>query len=82
MILVPKVFFSPKIRNDLNVFMGKFGSVWVSLKTLTCSSLLVNVTCNPNKQNSTEFWDQLAVNIGNAITKNEKIILLGDSNIN
>ena len=42
----------------------------------------MNVTYNPNKQNSTDFLDQLAINIDNAITKNEKIILLGDYNIN
>ena len=42
----------------------------------------MNVPYNPNKQNSTEFLDQLAINIENAITKNEKIILLGDYNIN
>ena len=81
MMLVPK-FFSPKIRNDLNLFTGNFESVWASLKTPTCPSLLVNVTYNPNKQNSTDFLDQLAINIDNAITKNEKIILLGDYNIN
>ena len=40
----------------------------------------MNVTYNPNKQNSTDFLDQLAINIDNAITKNEKIILLGDYN--
>ena len=42
----------------------------------------MNVTYNPNKQNSTDFLDQLAIKIDNAITKNEKIILLGDYNIN
>ena len=42
----------------------------------------MNVTFNPNYQNGTEFLDQLAINIDNAITKNEKIILLGDYNIN
>ena len=52
------------------------------MKIPTCSSLLVNVAYNPNKQNSTDFLDQLAINIDNAITKNEKIILLGDYNIN
>ena len=78
MMLVPKVF-SPKIRNDLNLFTGNFESVW---KLPTCPSLLVNVTYNPNKQNSTDFLDQLAINIDNAITKNEKIKLLGDYNIN
>ena len=81
MKLVPKVF-SPKIRNDLNLFTRNFESVWVSLKIPTCSSLLVNVIYNPNKQNSTDFLDKLAINIDNAITKNEKIILLGDYNIN
>ena len=80
-MLLPK-FLSPKIRIDLNLFTGKFESAWVSLKTPTCPSLLVNVTYNPNKQNSTEFLDQLAINIDNDITKNEKIILLGDININ
>ena len=77
MMLVPKVF-PPKIRKDLNLFTRKLESVRVSMKTPTCPSLLVNVTYNPNKQNSTEFLDQLAINIDNAITKNEKIILLGD----
>ena len=80
MMLVPKVF-SPKIHNDLNVFTGKFDSVWVSLKTPICL-LLVNVTYNPNKRNSTEFLDQLGINIDNAITKNENIILMRDYNIN
>ena len=42
----------------------------------------MNATYNPNKQNSTDFLDQLAINIDNAITKNEKIIFLGDYNIN
>ena len=42
----------------------------------------MNVTYKPNKQNSTEFLDQLAINIDNAITKNERIILLGDYNVN
>ena len=79
MILVQKVF-SPKIRNDLNLFTGNFESVWVSLKIPTCPSLLMNVTYNPNKQNSTDFLDQLAINIDNAITKNGKILLLGDYN--
>ena len=74
MMLVPKVF-SPKIRKKLNLFTGKFKSVWISLKTPTCPSLLVNVTYNPNKQNSTEFLDQLAINIDNAITKNKKITI-------
>ena len=66
----------------MNLFTGKFEGVWVSLKIPTCPSLLVNVTYNPNKQNSTDFLDQLAINIDNAITKNEKIILLGDYIIN
>ena len=52
------------------------------MKIRTCPSLLVNVTYNPNKQNSTDFLDQLAINIDYAITKNEKIILLGDYSIN
>ena len=81
MMLVPKVF-SPKIRNYLKLFTGNFESLWVSLKIPTCPSLLVNVTYNPNKQNSPDFLDQLAINIDKAITKNEKIILLGDYNIN
>ena len=81
MMLVPKVF-SPKFRNDLNLFTGRFESVWVSLKAPTCPSLLVNVTYNPNKQNSTEFLNQFAFNFDNAITKTKKIILLGDYNFN
>ena len=80
-MFVPRVLF-PKIRNDLNLFTGKFESVCVSLKTQTCQSLLVNVTYKPNKQNGTEFVDQLAINIDNSITKNEKIVLLGNYNIN
>ena len=66
----------------MNLFTGNFESVWVSLKIPTCPSLLVNVTYNSKKQNSTDFLDQLAINIDNAITKNEKIILLGDYTIN
>ena len=71
---------SPEIRNDLNLFTGKFEKVSVSLKKPTCPSLLVNVgqliLCyfiywgyryNPNEQNSTEFLDQLAINIDKAI---------------
>ena len=66
----------------MNLFTGKFDCVWYSLRTQTCPCLLVNVSYKPNEQNSTEFLDQLAINIEKAITKNEKIILLGDYNIN
>ena len=62
MMFVPKVF-SPKILNDLNLFTGNFEIVWVSLKIPTCPSLLVNVTYNPNKQNSTDFLEQPAITL-------------------
>ena len=80
MMLAPKLF-SPKNLNGLILLTGKLESAWVSLKTRTFPSLLVNATYNPNKQNSAEFLDQLAINIDNAITKNQKIILLADYNI-
>ena len=75
-------FFLKKNPNDLILLTGTIESAWVSLKTRTFPSLLVNVTYNPNKQNSAEFLDQLAINIDDAITKNQKIILLADYNIN
>ena len=80
MMLVPKVF-SRKIRNDFILFTGKFESVWVSLKIPTCPPLLVNVTYNPIKQNTLNFWDQLVINIDNAITKNKMRTLMGGYNI-
>ena len=75
-------FFLKKNPKDLILLTGTIESAWVSLKTRTFPSLLVNVTYNPNKQNSAEFLDQLAINIDDAITKNQKIILLADYNIN
>ena len=42
----------------------------------------MNVTNNTDKQNSTEFLDQLAIKIDNAITKNEKLNFLGNNNVN
>ena len=57
MMLVPKVF-SPKTRNDLNLFTGNFESVWVSLEIPTCPSLLVNFTYNTNI-----FWTNLQLTL-------------------
>ena len=50
------------------------------MKTPTCVFLLLSATHNSNKQNSTVFQDQLVINIDNAFTLNEKLILLVDYN--
>ena len=55
--------------------------IFSSSQLQPCVSVLLNVTYNPNKQNSNAFLDQMTINIDNAINK-KKVILLGDYNIN
>ena len=83
MLLIPKIFNTIN-RKDFPKMSKDFGTLWVEL-TLPYKkfpSLLVNVAYNPEKSKIDIFLEELALQIDYGITKRQKILLLGDFNIN
>ena len=85
MLLIPKTF-NPKNRNDFPKMSKDFETLWVelSLPYKKFPSLLVNIAYNQkSKKSKTDiFLEELALQIDYGITKKQKILLLGDFNIN
>ena len=83
MLLIPKIF-NPKNRNDFPKMSKDFETLWVefTLPYKRFPSMLVNVAYNPEKSKTDIFLEELALQIDYGITKKQKILLLGDFNIN
>ena len=84
MLLVPKKL-SPKVRHDLNNMHKKYDSIWINFKPGLIKNdriTLLNLAYNPQRNNKTDFLEDLAKSIDHAQSFNSNLILLGDFNLN
>ena len=84
MLLVPKKL-NPKIRHDLNNVHKNFDSIWIKFKAglnKNDRATLLNLAYNRNRNNKTDFLEDLAKSIDHAQSFNSNLILLGDYNLN
>ena len=84
MLLVPKKL-NPKVRYDLNNMHKKYDSIWIEFKDglyKNDRTTLLNLAYNPNRNNKTDFLEDLAKSIDHAQSFNSKLILLGEYNLN
>ena len=84
MLLVPKKL-NPKVRHDLNNMHKKYDSIWIEFKAglnKNDRATLLNLAYNPNRNNKTDFLEDLAKPIDHAQSFNSNLILLGDYNLN
>ena len=84
MLLVPKKL-NPKVRHDLNNMHKKYDSIWIEFKAglnKNDRTTLLNLAYNPNRNNKTDFLEDLAKSIDHAQSFNSNLILLGDYNLN
>ena len=84
MLLVPKKL-NPKIRHDLNNMHKNYDSIWIEFKTglnKNDRTTLLNLAYNPDRNNKTDFLEDLGKSIHHAQSFNSNLNLLGDYNLN
>ena len=84
MLLVPKKL-NPKVGHDLNNMHKKYDNIWIEIKAglnKNDKTILLNLAYNPNRNNKTDFLEDLAKLINHAQSFNSNLILLGDYNLN
>ena len=85
MLLVPKKL-NPKSRHDLSNMLKKYDSNWTKnkagLNNKNDRTTLLNLAYNPNRNNKTDFLEDLAKSIYHAQSFSSNLILLGDYNVN
>ena len=63
----------------------KYDNIWIEFKTglnKNDRTTLLNLAYNPNRNNKTDFLEDLAKSIDHAQSFNSNLILLGDYNLN
>ena len=68
MLLVPKKL-NPKVRHDLNNMHKKYDSIWIKFKAGLIKNdriTLLNLAYNPQRNNKTDFLEDLAKSIDHA----------------
>ena len=83
MLLVPKKL-NPKVRHDLNNMHKKYDSIWIEIEAglnKNDRTTLLILAYNPNRNNKTDFLEDLAKSIDHAQSFNSNLILLGDYNL-
>ena len=83
MLLVPKKL-NPKVRHDLNNMHKKYDSIWIEIKAglnKNDRTTLLILAYNPNRNNKTDFLEDLSKSIDHAESLNSNLILQGDYNL-
>ena len=84
MLLDPKKL-NPKVKHDLNNMHKNYGNICIEFKARMKKidrTTLLSLANNPNRNNKTDYLEDLAKSIDHAQSFNSNLILLGDYNLN